>query len=820
MDPDRWRAVEALFHDALEREEPARTLFLDAQCDGDPELRREVDAWLAADAAAPAHLASAVGDAVRLLGPALPPGTRVGQYQIVSLIGEGGMGSVYRARRSDDVFQKEVAIKVVKRGMASGDLLRRFRRERQILARLEHPYIARVLDGGSTDDGLPYLVMEYVEGRTVLAYAAERELDLRSRLRLFLQVCEAVESAHQSNIVHRDLKPSNILVDTQGRPRLLDFGIAGLSDPDPDGSVTAGGLGMLTPQYASPEQVRGEPVTIASDVYCLGLILYELLTSCAVHTMPSLSPGAVVKAVCEGEVAPLAQAAQAARGRGSTFPVPPQALDANLDRIVLKALEKAAARRYPSVQALAEDLEQWVESLPKGAARQAPHVHAARSRDKVGLRTLVTLGLIVLATAGYLWSRRSAPNVAPSSTGSRTLAVLPFRALDPNTTEDYLALGMADALITRLAQVNGLIVRPTSSVMRYSRPTVDPLAPGRELAVSSLLDGRFQRVGDRIRVTVQLLDVRDGSSLWAGTFDESFNDVFALQDAISERVAQALVANLTRQDRERLTRRYTDNVEAYQLYLRGRYSWERRTDDGLKKSVDFYQQAIAKDPGYGLAYAGLADTYLIMGNFSLWAPDDAFPRAVAAANKALELDRDLVQAEVARAFATYLYDRDWNAAEAGFRRALLRAPTYGPGHQWYAVCLVSRGRFDEAIAAIERAQDVDPLSQTIAAAHAWVLYLSRQYRGCDRTSEPCGRDRSPPSARTLLPWPVVRGDAPLRRVDLRTPPKRRHGRHRSARQGPRCARLRAGESGAHQRRTCDHTRASAGSASALRAALC
>ncbi len=819
MDPERWRAVEALFHDALEREEPARSLFLDAQCEGDPELRREVDAWLAADGQAPAHLAAAVGGAVRSLHTAFGPGTRVGQYEIVSLIGEGGMGSVYRARRSDDVFQKEVAIKVVKRGMASADLLRRFRRERQILARLEHPYIARVLDGGNTDDGLPYLVMEYIEGRTVLAYAAERELDLRSRLRLFLQVCEAVEYAHESNTIHRDLKPSNILVDRQGRARLLDFGIAALVEPDPDASVTAGGLGMLTPKYASPEQVRGEPVTIASDVYCLGLILYELLTGCAVHTMESLSPGAVVKAVCEGEVTPLAQAAQAARERGSTLPVPPEALNANLDRIVLRALEKAPAQRYASVQALAEDIERSDESLPKAAARPAPSVDAVWSHDKVGLWTLVALGLIALVTAGYLWSRQSVPKVAASSAGPRTLAVLPFRALDSDTTNDYLAFGMADALITRLAQVNGLIVRPTSSVMKYSRPTIDPLAPGRELAVSSLLEGRFQREGDRIRVTVQLLNVRDGSSLWAGTFDESFDDVFALQDAISERVAQALVANLTREERERLTRRYTENVEAYQLYLRGRYFWERRTDEALKKSVDFYQQAIAEDPGYGLAYAGLADTYLIMGNFSLQAPDDAFPRAKAAAIKALELDRDLVQAEVARAFATYLYDRDWNAAETGFRQALARAPTYGPGHQWYAVCLVSRGRFDEAIAEIRRAQDADPLSQSIAAAHAWVLYLARRYEAAIAQGEPCGRDRSALPARTLLPGSVVRGDGPLRRLDLRAPPEHRRGRHRSARQGPRRAGLRARAAGAHRRRTRDHTPASGTRASALRASL-
>src|SRR4029453_13245058 len=357
-----------------------RSLFLDEQCDGDTELRREGDQWLAADARAPSQGSAAVGEAVRSPPAIFPPRTRICPYEIVSLKGEGGMGSVYRARRNDDVFQKEVAIKVVKRGMDSGELLRRFRRERQILARLEHPYIARVLDGGSTDDGLPYLVMEYVDGQAVLEYASERALDLQSRLRLFLQVCEAVQYAHESQIVHRDLKPSNILVDKQGRPRLLDFGIAALVALDADASVTSGGLGMLTPQYASPEQVRGEPVTITSDVYCLGLVLYELLTGRAAHTMPNLSPGAVVKAVCEGEVTPLAQAAQAARERGSTSALPPEVLNTDLDRIVLTALEKTPARRYASVQALATDVGRYAESLSESAAGRLPSpVRAAPS---------------------------------------------------------------------------------------------------------------------------------------------------------------------------------------------------------------------------------------------------------------------------------------------------------------------------------------------------------------------------------------------------------------------------------------------------------
>jgi DNA-binding winged helix-turn-helix (wHTH) protein/TolB-like protein/TolA-binding protein len=370
-----------------------------------------------------------------------------------------------------------------------------------------------------------------------------------------------------------------------------------------------------------------------------------------------------------------------------------------------------------------------VNEVREPASAEQPEVERTipgRVRD-VGARGAVAMLLVVVAVAGVAWfngRRSTTPGDPPAG---KTLAILPFRALEPGGADEYLALGMADAIITRLARIHGLVVRPTSSVLKYVTSPVDPLAVARELSVDSLVDGRFQRLDDRVRVTVQLLAARDGSPIWAGTFDEPFKDVFTVQDRISERVAEALVATLTDEERARLTRRFTGNTEAYQLYLRGRYFWERRTDDSLRKSVDYYRQAIAHDPTYALAYAGLADSYLIMGNFSMLAPGDAFPKARAAAQKALDIDASVTQARVALAFVTYLYDRNWDEAERGFVRALSEAPNYGPGHQWYAVSLTSRGRFDEAVAEIERAERVDPLSLVINAVRAWILYLSRRY---------------------------------------------------------------------------------------------
>jgi serine/threonine protein kinase len=309
------------------------------------------------------------------------------------------MGVVYRARRSDDVFKKDVAIKVVKRGMDTDAILRRFRHERRILASLEHPYIARVLDGGSTEGGLPYLVMEYVDGRPVTAYSNQLGLGLHERLQLFQRICEAVEHAHRNLIVHRDLKPSNILVDTQGHPRLLDFGIAKILDETDSGLLlTTINQRLFTPAYASPEQVKGEPVTVASDVYCLGLVLYELLTGCPAQTLQAATPAATLKAVCEEEIRPPSQAARLARSSGSAAPVAPERLGGDLDRIVLMAVEKEPRLRYGSVEQLASDIRNFQESRPILARPQTVRYRTVkfvrRHRGALAAAAVIVLSLL------------------------------------------------------------------------------------------------------------------------------------------------------------------------------------------------------------------------------------------------------------------------------------------------------------------------------------------------------------------------------------------------------------------------------------------
>jgi serine/threonine protein kinase/tetratricopeptide (TPR) repeat protein len=396
MDAQRWRRIEDLFFAAMEQEESARPSFLEVHCDGDAELRSEVQGMLEAEGKAAVRLAGAVGGAVRSLSETIPMGSRIGAYEILQTIGEGGMGVVYRASRGDDVFKKDVAIKIVKRGMDTDAILRRFRHERRILASLEHPYIARVLDGGSTESGLPYLVMEYVDGKPITDYSNDEAFGLHERLKLFQKVCEAVEYAHRSLIVHRDLKPSNILVDKQGNPRLLDFGIAKILD-ETDSAVllTTVNQRLFTPAYASPEQVKGEPVTVASDVYCLGIVLYELLTNCTAHTRQSVTPAAALQAVCQSEIRP---PSQAARYSNKLATVAPEKLRGDLDRIVLMAVEKEPRLRYGSIEQFSSDLRNFLESRPVVARPQTVRYRAMkfarRNRGILAASSVIALSLV------------------------------------------------------------------------------------------------------------------------------------------------------------------------------------------------------------------------------------------------------------------------------------------------------------------------------------------------------------------------------------------------------------------------------------------
>ena len=403
MPVDNWDRVQEIFLAAADLPAAEQSGFLDTACLGDAGLREEVESLLRADSAGEAPLVAAIeAEAGSLLDEEPIVGLRLGAYRVIRQIGRGGMGAVYLAERDDDQYRKQVAIKVVKRGMDTAELLGRFRHERQILASLEHPYIARLLDGGATPDGRPFFVMEYVEGQPIDAYCRDRHLDVEARLRLFLRVCEAVSFAHHNLVVHRDLKPGNILVTAEGAPKLLDFGVAKLLTPGLDSRLTATGLpmGPLTPDYASPEQVRGDPITVAADIYALGTVLYELLTGNLAQKITTRTPVAIEKVVCETQV--LRPSAVAGT------PVLRRRLAGDLDNILQHALEKAPERRYASVEQFSDDLLRHLSHQPIKARPDTSFYRLAkfvrRRRGAVAAGAAVVASLLM----GLIVSRREA----------------------------------------------------------------------------------------------------------------------------------------------------------------------------------------------------------------------------------------------------------------------------------------------------------------------------------------------------------------------------------------------------------------------------
>lgn len=387
-------------------------------------------------------------------------------------------------------------------------------------------------------------------------------------------------------------------------------------------------------------------------------------------------------------------------------------------------IQTVAKRGYRLVEAVHELPKTDEPTPPPPAAAQLP---ATRSKGGRVAKVLKIALLVTATLAGAAtWMRlHNARGAVPQI---RSLAVLPFRTLTPpSDSRDYLGLGMADALITRLGSTGRIVVRPTSAVAKYANGPLDPLAAGREQKVDAVLDGHIQSLSGTVRVTVQLLRVEDGASLWADSFEESLQRVFALEDAVAERIAGSMSIGLSGEQRRRMVRQQTEDPEAYQLYLRGRYFWNKRTKEGLQRSISYYDKAVAQDPKYALAYAGLADSYGLLGSYGIESASQSDPRAKAAAVKALQLDDSLAEAHSSLGMIYFFDEWKWPLAEREFQRAIALNPNYSIAHTWYGLNLAALGRFDEALAQVRRAQALDPLSLIVDTDVGRILYLSRQY---------------------------------------------------------------------------------------------
>jgi serine/threonine-protein kinase len=733
INAERYRKIDEIFRAALELNPDERSSFISQASEGDESLLKEVEYLLVSDEQEWELInLSAFEMAAPLLATdqqELAAGERLGHYSIVSLLGAGGMGQVYLAE--DTRLGRKVAIKLLPTGFTQDESrLRRFQQEARAASALNHPNILTIHDIWEIE-GRRIIATEYVEGESLNHRIKQGNLCTEEVLDISIQVASALWAAHQAYIIHRDIKPQNIMVRRDGLVKVLDFGLAKLVEnqaaaenaqrpttteheinrqlsaddvkaEDSKRVDTDAGLMMGTLIYMSPEQVKGVRLDVRTDIFSLGVVMYEMFSG----RLPfdGESNAELIRSILEYSPEPLFQDLSNEAGR--------------LQSVVEKALRKDRDERYQSAAALLTDLkilrqELGIESRISSYALRRPTI-GHRGLTIWTRRKVLIAGalLLIILCAGILYflAAQRGENVLAAR---KSIAVMPFKAIGADEGDEYLRLGIAETLINKLGGLRQLIVRPLASVIRYGGQGQDPIAAGKELGVDVVLDGQIQRVGDRYRVTVQLWQVSDSESLSSYKCDEQCTSIFDLQDAISERVANVLVARLTAEEQQFLAKRYIENKEVYDLYLKGRFYWNKKTREDYERSIEFFNQAIKLDENYAPAYSGLADAYVQLA-WSAESPDEfeLTEKGKAAAIKAIEIDDNLAEAHTSLAFVKFYHDWDWPGAEKEFERAIALKPNYATAMQWYAYVLALVGQSDKAISLAKAALELDPISVT------------------------------------------------------------------------------------------------------------
>jgi serine/threonine-protein kinase len=734
-----------LLDEALALDEAGRRTWLERATQEHPDIAAALREALLPGAAQAADLKALMslpklGAADGVNTPAasgLQPGARVGPYELIRRLGAGGMAEVWLARRADGAFRREVALKLPMLAHAQAGLEERFARERDILASLEHPHIARLYDAGVDSQGLPYLAMEYVQGAPLTDWCDSHRLGIPERLGLFLQVLEAAQYAHEKKVIHRDLKPSNILVTDSGQVRLLDFGVARLLEAETtDHTALTSVYGRaLTPDYASPELLRGDPIDARSDLYALGVALYELLTGTRPYRLKSAaSIGALDQAIATLQVKkPSLQLEQsAAAARAGTVERLARQVRGDLDAVVLKALAKEPTQRYASAAAMAEDLRRYLAGKPIQAQ---PDRLFYRLRKFV-LRNGTLLGIsaaalaAILAAVGYALYRESRAQVTVSAAATnvvsdKSIAVLPFVDMSEHKDQEYFSDGLSEELIDMLTKVSELRVpaRTSSFYFKGKQATIADIA--KALGVAHVLEGSVRKSGNTLRVTAQLIRADNGYHVWSETYDRKLEDIFKVQDEIANAVVTALRVHLL--PTQPVVSHRALNPEAYNQLLLGRQFQNRASLDSFRRAVEAYSKAIALDPNYAAAYAGLA-----YAEAHLWdqtGDPGGMRRAEAAADRAVALAPEQADGYAARGFVRSVFSWDWAGAQSDFAKALLLDPTDSTVQRRFGSLMASLGGLPEAVVALRKATALDPLSNGAWEHLGRYLTFSRDFAG-------------------------------------------------------------------------------------------